>query len=135
MALTREQALAALGLTAAPDSDAAAVQAAFERLARRYPQPHFPERFRTLLEARDQLLAPERAWREQLESRTLNLSWILPRVRPDAAASAPDRRSSLQALLRAGLFAEPLMPDFDEWGDDDDDDDDDFEEDDEDEPF
>jgi hypothetical protein len=128
MALTREQALAALGLSAAPGSDATAVQAAFERLARRYPQPHFPDRFRTLLEARDQLLAPERAWREQLESRTLNLSWILPRLRPVAAAATPDHRSSLQAMLRAGLFAEPLMPNFDEWDDDDDEDEDDEDE-------
>ena len=126
MALTREQALAALGLASAQSPDAAAVQAAFERLARRYPQPHFPDRFRTLLEARDQLLAPERAWRDLLESRTLDLGWILPHVAPPAVAAAPDRRSSLQSLLRAGFLAEPLdVPAFGDWDDDDDDDDDD----------
>ena len=135
MPLTREQALAALNLAAAPGTDAAAVQAAFERLARRYPQPHFPERFRTLLEARDQLLSPERAWRELLESRTLDLSWVLPRVAAEAAAPAADRKSSLQGMLRAGFLAEPMEPsmfgdweddDEEEWDDDDEDDDDEF---------
>lgn len=125
MALTHEQALAALNLTSTPNWNAATVQAAFERLARRYPQPHFPERFRALLEARDQLLAPERAWRELLESRTLNLAWILPHLAPAAAGQTPDRSSSLQSMLRAGFLAEPLdVPEFDD--DDDDDDDDEF---------
>lgn len=133
MPLTREQALAALNLAAAPNTDAAAVQAAFERLARRYPQPHFPDRFRTLLEARDQLLSPERAWRELLESRTLDLTWILPRVAPGSAATAADRRTSLQNLLRAGFLAEPIEPIMTgEWDDDDDDDDDDWDDDDDD---
>lgn len=131
MALTREKALAALGLAGAPSTDAATVQAAFERLARRYPQPHFPERFRALLEARDELLAPERAWRELLESRTLNLSWILPHLPQAAPAGSPlDRKSSLQSLLRAGFLAEPLEVELEDW---DDDDDDDF--DDDDDPF
>lgn len=121
MALTREQALAALGLGNAPSTDAATVQAAFERLARRYPQPHFPERFRALLEARDELLAPERAWRELLENRTLDLAWILPHVAHAAPAASPaDRRESLQSLLRAGFLAEPLEVGVDDWDDDDD---------------
>lgn len=129
MALTREQALAALGLASAQSPDAAAVQGAFERLARRYPQPHFPERFRSLLEARDQLLSPERAWRELVESRTLDLGWILPHLAPGpGAATAPDRRTSLQNMLRAGFLAEPLEVSlFGGWPDDDDDDDDDDE--------
>jgi hypothetical protein len=126
MPLTRDQALAALGLTASPSIDAPTVQAAFERLARRYPQPHFPDRFRQLLEARDQLLAPERSWRELLESRSLNLSWILPHVAPAPMPAAQDRRSLLQSMLRAGLLAEPLDPSLlVDWDADDDDDDDD----------
>jgi hypothetical protein len=125
MPLTRDQALAALGLAANPGADAAAVQAAFERLARRYPQPHFPDRFRALLDARDQLLAPERTWRDLLENRTLDLSWILPHLKPAAVAPPPDRKALLQRLLRAGLLAEPIAPSmFGGWDGDDDDDDD-----------
>jgi hypothetical protein len=106
MATTRDEALAALGLAATPDADAAAIQRAFERLARRYPEPHFPERFRQLLEARDLLLDAARKWREQLEGSTLDLTWMLPHL--VKAESVPDRRAALQAFLRAGYLAEPL---------------------------
>jgi hypothetical protein len=124
MPLTREQALGALGLSAASDANGAAVQAAFERLARRYPQPHFPDRFRQLLEARDRLLAPERSWRELVESRTLDLGWILPHVAPAKVVPTPDRRSVLQGLMRAGLLSEPSdMSTLGDWNDDNDDDD------------
>jgi hypothetical protein len=134
MPLTRDQALAALGLSATPDADAAAVQKAFERLARRYPQPSFPARFRELLEARDQLLDPMRSWRELLEGRTLDLSWILARVSAAPPAPAMDRKAFLQSMFREGYRADPLSPAFDPFvsailGDDDDGDDD------EDEPF
>ena len=108
MALTRNQALAALGLSARPEADAAAVQGAFERLARRYPQPSFPERFRQLLEARDQILEAGRSWRELLESTTLDLTWILPHLALTPPASVADRRTSLQNMLRAGYLAERL---------------------------
>jgi hypothetical protein len=107
---TREQALAALGLSASPQADADTVQRAFERLARRYPSQHFPERFRELLEARDRLLESGRTWREELQSSTLNLSWILPYLRPEPAAAAKDTRAALQSLLRAGYRAEGLAP-------------------------
>jgi hypothetical protein len=121
MPLTRDEALAALGLSATPDADGATVQRAFERLARRYPQPSFPERFRQLLEARDQLLDAGRAWRELVESGTLELTWILPHLAPDpAAGAAADRRTSLQKMLRAGYLAEPLRsPAPDDFDDDD----------------
>jgi hypothetical protein len=109
MPLTHEQALAALGLSATPEADAATVQRAFERLARRYPQPSFPERFRHLLEARDELLDTGRSWRELLEGVTLDLTWILPHLPPDSPAAPPDRRTSLQRMLRAGYLAEPLL--------------------------
>jgi len=108
MPLTREQALAALGLSATPDADAATAQRAFERLARRYPQPSFPERFRQLLEARDELLDTGRSWRELVESVTLDLTWTLPHLRPSSPTPPPDRRTSLQSMLRAGYLAEPL---------------------------
>lgn len=108
MISTREQALAVLGLTAAPEADADAVQRAFERLARRYPQPHFPERFRELLEARDRLLESGRNWREELQSGTLNLSWVLPYLKGVPPAAAQDSRTALQSLLRAGYRAEGL---------------------------
>jgi hypothetical protein len=108
MPLTRDQALAALGLSATPEADAAAIQRAFERLARRYPQPSFPERFRQLLEARDQILEAGRSWRELLESSTLDLTWILPHLAPTPPASAAERRTSLQNMLRAGYLAERL---------------------------
>src|ERR1700736_3860736 len=49
MTSARNHALAALGLGATPNADTSIIQGAFERLARRYPQPHFPERFRQLL--------------------------------------------------------------------------------------
>jgi hypothetical protein len=110
MPLTRDQALAALGLSATPEADAAAIQGAFERLARRYPQPSFPERFRQLLEARDELLDAGRNWRELLESGTLDLGWILPHLRPTHLDSVGDRRTSLQDMLRAGYLAEQLPP-------------------------
>lgn len=103
----REQALAALGLAAAPAADAAAVQRAFERLARRYPQSHFPERFRELLEARDRLLEAGRDWREQLTSATLDMSWAYAQLQRMPAVT-PDRRTQLQNLLRIGYLAEPL---------------------------
>lgn len=106
MATTRDEALAALGLAATPDADAATIQRAFERLARRYPQPHFPDRFRQLLESRDLLLDAARKWRAQLEGGTLDLTWILPHLAE--AEAAPDRSTALQALLRAGYLAEPL---------------------------
>lgn len=116
MTSTRDQALATLGLAATPDADIPTIQGAFERLARRYPQQHFPERFLKLLEARDQLLDASRAWREQLESRTLDLAWALPHLRADVAReSILQRRTALQNLLRAGYLAEPLAP---ERGDD-----------------
>jgi hypothetical protein len=105
----RDQALATLGLSGTPDADSAAIQRAFERLARRYPQPGFPERFRQLLEARDRLLDAGRSWRELLESGTLDLAWILPHVAPDHPSSTRDRRTSLQDMLRAGYLAE-LLP-------------------------
>lgn len=108
MPLAREQALALLGLSTTPDADAATVQRAFERLARRYPQPSFPERFRQLLEARDELLDTGRSWREAVDSGTLDLTWILPHLRPSSPSVSPDRRSSLQRMLRAGFRAEPL---------------------------
>jgi len=109
MPSTRDQALATLGLSGTPDADSAAIQRAFERLARRYPQPGFPERFRQLLEARDQLLDASRSWRELLESGTLDLAWILPHVAPEhPGGSRPDRRTSLQDMLRAGYLAEQL---------------------------
>ena len=108
MPLAREQALAALGLSATPDADAATVQRAFERLARRYPQPSFPERFRQLLEARDELLDSGRRWREWVEGVTLDLSWTLPHLRPSAPNAPPDCRTSLQRMLRAGYLAEPV---------------------------
>jgi|SRR5581483_965275 len=123
MPLTHEQALAALGLSTTPDADVATVQRAFERLARRYPQPSFPERFRQLLEARDELLDTGRSWRELVDSATLDLSWILPHLRPSAPTAPPDRRTSLQRMLRAGYLAEPLAapmpddPDEDDAGD------------------
>jgi len=106
--LTRNQALAALGLSARPEADAAAVQGAFERLARRYPQPSFPERFRQLLEARDELLDTGRNWRELLENGALDLGWILPHLGPTHPGSVADRRTSLQDMLRAGYLAERL---------------------------
>jgi hypothetical protein len=54
------------------------------------------------------------------------LSWILPRVAQTAVAAAPDRRTSLQSMLRAGLLAEPLdVSLFEDWDDDEEDDDDD----------
>jgi hypothetical protein len=109
MPLTREQSLAVLGLSATPDADAATVQRAFERLARRYPQPSFPERFRHLLEARDELLDTGRSWRELLESPTLDLTWTLPHLPPSSPTAPPDRRTSLQTMLRAGYIAEPLL--------------------------
>jgi hypothetical protein len=108
MQLTRDQALAALGLSTTPEADAAAIQRAFERLARRYPQPSFPERFRQLLEARDQILEAGRSWRELLESSTLDLTWVLPHLATTPPASAADRRTSLQSMLRAGYLAERL---------------------------
>jgi hypothetical protein len=108
MPLTRDQALAALGLSATANADTATVQHAFERLARRYPQPSFPERFRQLLEARDQLLDAGRSWRELLESGTLDLTWILPHLAPTPPSATADRRTSLQGMLRAGYLAEPL---------------------------
>ena len=110
MPLTHEQALAALGLSTTPDADIATVQRAFERLARRYPQPSFPERFRQLLEARDELLDTGRSWRELVDSVTLDLSWTLPHLRPSAPIVPPDRRTSLQSMLRVGYLAEPLAP-------------------------
>jgi hypothetical protein len=120
MPLTRDEALAALGLAGAPDVDTAVVQRAFERLARRYPQPSFPERFRQLLDARDQLLDAGRSWRELVESRTLDLTWILPHLAPAPAEPAADHRTLLQAMLRAGYLAEPMSPpDFDDDDDDD----------------
>lgn len=118
MQLTREQALAILGLGATADADSATVQRAFERLARRYPQPSFPDRFRQLLEARDTLLDAGRSWRGLLEGNTLDLTWLLPRVAHTPEDRPPDRRTSLQRMLRAGYLAEPLS-----LGDDDDDDD------------
>jgi len=108
MPLTREQALAALGLSATPEADAVTVQRVFERLARRYPQPSFPERFRQLLEARDELLDTGRSWRELVESVTLDLTWTLPHVRPSSLSAPLDRRMSLQSMLRAGYLAELL---------------------------
>jgi hypothetical protein len=108
MPLTREQALGALGLSATPDADAAAVQRAFERFARRYPQPSFPERFRQLLEARDELLDTGRSWREWVESGTLDLSWALAHLRPGFPTGPADRRASLQRMLRERYLAEPL---------------------------
>jgi len=108
MLSSRDQALATLGLGASPDADAETVQRTFERLARRYPQPSFPERFRQLLEARDTLLSGDRAWRELIESRTLDLSWILPYAALPRPSVMPDHRASLQNLLRAGLLAEPI---------------------------
>jgi hypothetical protein len=108
MPLTRDRALAALGLGATPDADAEAVQRAFERLARRYPQLSFPERFRQLLEARDELLDAGRSWRELLESGTLDLGWILPHLEPARLNAVVDRRTSLQDMLRAGYLAERL---------------------------
>ena len=115
----RDHALATLGLSDSPDAATAVIQSAFERLARRYPQPHFPDRFRQRLDARDQLLEPGRAWREQLEGRTLDLAWMLPHLKPVAPrASAPDsQRKALQDLLRAGYLAEPLDPGFGEFDD------------------
>ena len=109
MTSARDHALAALGLGATPNADTSIIQGAFERLARRYPQPHFPERFRQLLEARDQLLGAGRGWREQLENRTLDLAWMLPHLRPATPEeSIAQRRTALQDLLRAGYLAEPL---------------------------
>jgi hypothetical protein len=108
MPLTREQALAALGLSATPDADAATVQRAFERFARRYPQPSFPERFRQLLEARDELLDTGRSWRELVESGTLDLSWALAHLRAGLPSAPVDRRGALQRMLREGYLAEPL---------------------------
>jgi hypothetical protein len=108
MPSTRDQALATLGLSAKPDADAAAIQSAFERLARRYPQPSFPERFRQLLEARDRLLDTGRSWRELLESGTLDLAWVLPHLAPAHREATLDRRTSLQDMLRVGYLAEPL---------------------------
>jgi hypothetical protein len=110
MTSARNQALAVLGLSATPEADAPAIQSAFERLARRYPQPHFPERFRQLLEARDQLLEAGRGWREQLENRTLDLAWMVPHLKLAAPDSIPQRRVALQDLLRAGYLAERLGP-------------------------
>lgn len=110
--LTREQALTVMGLAAVPEADADAVQRAFERLARRYPQAHFPERFRELLEARDRLLDSGRNWREELHSGTLNLSWVPPYLKTgEDAAAVQDARAVLQSLLRAGYRAEGLEPD------------------------
>lgn len=108
MPLARDQALTALGLSATPDADAATVQRAFERLARRYPQPSFPERFRQLLEARDALLDSGRRWREWIEGGTLDLSWTLPYLRPSTPTAPPDCRTSLQRMLRAGYLAETV---------------------------
>jgi len=120
MPLTHEQALAALGLSATPDADAATVQRAFERLAHRYPQPSFPERFRQLLEARDELLDTCRSWRELVEGVTLDLSWTLPHLRPSSPTAPPDRRTSLQRMLRAGYLAEPLSAPVSDYLDGDD---------------
>jgi hypothetical protein len=108
MPSTRDQALATLGLSAAPDANAATIQRAFERLARRYPQPGFPERFRQLLEARDLLLDTGRSWCELLESGTLDLAWILPHLGHAHRDATPDHRASLQSMLRAGYLAERL---------------------------
>jgi len=111
MTTIRDQALATLGLSATPAADAAAIQSAFERLARRYPQPNFPERFRQLLDARDRLLDVARVWRELVESRTLDLGWALPYFKPARMRSNADRRTALQDMLRAGYLAEPISVD------------------------
>jgi hypothetical protein len=50
-------------------------------------------------------------WREQLESRTLDLAWVLPHLRPAAPReSILERRVALQDLLRAGYLAETIAP-------------------------
>jgi curved DNA-binding protein CbpA len=113
----RDEALATLGLAAQPDADAPAVQRAFERLARRYPERHFPERFRALLEARDRLLNPGRLWRDELERPTLDLRWALPylsqREKEKSTLRAAD--DVVQDMLRAGYRAEGLeLPGMDE---------------------
>jgi hypothetical protein len=116
----RDEALATLGLAAQPDADAPAVQRAFERLARRYPERHFPERFRALLEARDCLLNPGRLWRDELERPTLDLRWALPYFRGESRGEKG--KSTLRAsddpvqdMLRAGYLAEGLeLPGMDE---------------------
>ncbi|MQA90880.1 MAG: hypothetical protein GEU90_11670 [Gemmatimonas sp.] len=107
MPSTRDQALAILGLDAASNVEPATIQRAFERLARRYPQPSFPERFRLLLEARDHLLDAGRGWRDQLTSRTLDVAWLLPHL-ASQQPSPPARRQALQDMLRAGYLAEPI---------------------------
>lgn len=112
MSPNRERALAALGLAGTADADPATVQRAFERLARRYPEPHFPERFRELLNAREELLDAGRRWRNELESRTLDLSWALPHLKPVRRRAGPDRRTALQDMLRAGYRTEPLSSEF-----------------------
>ncbi|MGH8584452.1 MAG: hypothetical protein ACREWG_17115 [Gammaproteobacteria bacterium] len=113
MHLTREEALAVLALQAQPDADRDTVQRAFERLARRYPQQQFPERFRQLLEARDLMLNADREWREQLESGTLDLSWALSYLPDDPFSRLPQPgdREALQACLRRAFRGEPLGED------------------------
>ena len=115
MTFHSDTALAALGLPEGDAVDPLAVAKAFERLAKRYPPTHFPDKFKKILEARDFLLNQGRAWREFVSTKTLDLSWAAPCLSKNTVAPLPleDERMHLQNLLRATFKSDPLF-DFDD---------------------
>ena len=120
MSTTIADAKRALGLS--PDSapDAADVARAFERLARRYPPQVFPDRFRTILDARDLLIDRERVLREAITRKSLDLSWIKPywRTLPPEQQDETSARGLLRDMVRIA-FDEELPEDLDPDDDDD----------------
>lgn len=130
MTFSPSEACAALGLTPEQAQNPSLIDQAFEKLTRRYPPSHFPERFASILAARDTLRNLEQPWRELLEARTLNLAWLRPHL-----ASAVDSTEGLQeamqdaatyrqSLLRAAFTASDSLDDMDQSDIDDDFDDD-----------
>jgi len=115
MTFHSDTALAALGLPGGDAVDPLTVAKAFERLAKRYPPTHFPDKFKKILEARDLLLNQGRAWREFVSTKTLDLSWAAPCLSQNTVAPLPlaDERMHLQNLLRATFKSDPLF-DFDD---------------------
>lgn len=108
MKKTSAEAREVLGLRGEEEPTPEAVRDAFVKLARRYPEHHFPERFRELREAYDLLLKPDAGFGALLSAPEVDLSVLLPFVSP------PETPAELRAGSQAEVLAELLRLVFSE---------------------
>jgi hypothetical protein len=128
------ESLEVLRLDQSQATDALAIEAAFQKLARRYPPEFFGEKFQVIRDARETLLQGGVFWTRLVQDDRIRLGWLAKYVRlgESATVDVPPLEHDAVFVLEMNrrvmpLFVDGPVPeffadrdgDFDPWSDDD----------------